>query len=1361
MQFIDRNTDDSRVPADVRPLLQGMLYNRQLFSDDAEDAPFVTDAIKYVRQPQARRETSPYTGGDDFVESIIDIFGFDPLDFQVESWQTVDELDRQRIEQDQTKAGVFSAPTGFGKTEAFLGPLYQLLREGRQDSVAIVYPSRALLQDQLGRIIEHIHTLETEHDDKLSVGIYAGGMPYEKSDVETNDTVFEPGNGRPRFKFANCWCGDEETNAFEFHGTSQSYYIQCEENPEHRLTDQQLYLARKELVSDEPDIVLTTLESLEGFALKPNYSLVDAFDTIVLDEVHLNTRLRGAHASKIIENVNEITDDPLLWLGSSATIDDAERFGRRIFSVDSSDIETIEPPESDYDQNHDDNEHYYFMLAPEDGPGATPMAIQQLMLLGHTLLEDPGGDRSKLLSFIDSISQVNQKSVQLNDADRTRQLWEHHRGHDDIEDWDEVADAMGQQFLDEPLDFMSVYSDAGFDSDETQASDVLLSTSFLEVGIDVGDIKIVSQYRTPWDLSSFLQRAGRAARKTGMDSHIAVFLSNLTSDANMFYRADRFLNSEIRTPLKTDNIVVEWMHDRFRRYYSHAKDIHGEYYRSRSDEQAAFLERYLKDDLGYDAYYELLIEPSSFFEEEFGLDVGPERLLSPEVVDDVREELETHLEQQGTDFSDIREYFEVDDGEVIRGENAVDMYIAEVQDQTLRVINTFHGQVTGYEEKLDDIGVTEHDELIGSLNEQLTEFRERAATLPEGDTEEKSGYFSGLLADLFGLIGDLMRLRNQTNAVAEDPIPQVNRDRIDELSGAVAQLEALAEEGRITAYHQEEKQIYYLKSALDELESYLDFYTPHFSLFAIKHLLRGAYYLDRYFRTDDRQLDDDVWFVPPDYFGSTGQYVTVHRGEDDLDGNDESIDQLMSTFTPYRSEYQSESGSMRSFLPMTEVTEDGVQFDFTRDVTGETREGVLVPDSIQLSEIQDETGDSGQNIIKYCPECFQIITGDLDVCLRHEDRAYGKIHSEPHVDTTVTDRTPVESTGDLLLADLEATVSLESVTLSINPGKYYGPELGVNFDSSEERFEQKITSGSPPIGYHSETRGLVFEMGPLFDSFDEKVQEYVERYKDGGNLEFEQLTYHTAAHFFLQLVADVSSVSTQMLFYGYDQEEEEVYVFERTEGGQGIVDLVYEELRVDPASVLESITRIAYNEQVISERLWAQPAFVGDMPVKSQAESDIRPIVEEYVPVPYDDVQDRVVQEVLSTVDRVHQFAEDTGVSVADAFEIKHTVATEQIAGTDEFPADVVESLDVEVTDINRVRTMFYSPDIDGCVENLHLAECISGGDQTETLSYIVLEGIREHLLDTVPTAEASEAMFEHELPPAGELNGTSIFLDF
>jgi len=1360
MQYIDSHTNSSRFPDDVGPLLRAMLANQQIRYEEQSEPPEVTEAIKYEREKQDRRQTSPYDGDDDFVKSIIDIFGFDPLDFQVNSWQVIDRLADSCQTGTDSKAAILSAPTGFGKTEAFLGPLYQLLREDRQESVAIVYPSRALLQDQLGRILEHIHSIRTQHGERLSVGCYVGNMPWERSDVGSKG-FFERSGGLPRFAPCNCWCGDAGSHSFELHGTSKSYVLQCENDATHRFTDQELVLSRRDLVfNTQPDIVLTTLESLENFAHKPHYSLIDRFGTIVLDEVHLYTGLRGAHASKIIQNVNDISDEPLMWVGSSATIDNPERFGRQIFGMESSNIETTKPPKSDYDQSHDDYEHYYFMLAPEDGPGVTSMSIQQSMLLGHTMLEDRDGKRSKQLSFIDSISQINQQLVQLEDADNSSQLWQHHRNNEFGEDWDAVAESMGQRFRDEPLEFLPVYSEQGFNREQAAQSDIFLSTNFLEVGIDVGEIKIVTQHRTPWDLSSFLQRAGRAARKPGMDSHIAVYLSNLTGDANMFYRADRFLGSDIRTPLNTDNRVVEWMHSRFNQYYQVVESIDKRRFRSELEEHTTFLEEYLCDELGYDLYYRMLMEPQSFFQDQLEVDVTADRILSSAVLDDVRGQLTDYQSEQRADIKDIEQYFGMEDGEIIRGTDAVDTFVLKVQEQTLQVINTFAGQVAGYKSKLREHDRDEHDELITDLESELDAVRDRAQEIPE-EASDAVTYFSSLLADLFGLTGQLMRLRNAVNTVTDETIPQVDQDRLSELKQTVDQLETLSEDERLEEYYSLEEEIHYLDAALDEYESYLNAGTPYNSLYRIKDLLRGAYYFDLFLRSNGDKLDDEVWFVPPDYYGGAGQFVKVLRENRTSERPEESIDQVVGTYAPYRSEYQSESGLMYAFLPDTEVTEDGVVMNYTTDVTGEEQDGVLIPDSLQLSEMRDLSGDSAMEIVQYCPECFQVLPGNIDECLRHEQREYGKIHSEPHVKTTVTERTPDESTGGLTLADLEATVSLESVTLEITPGKYYGDDIGVAYDSDAERFTQELQSPDTPLGFTTRTRGLIYDIEPFLDGIEEKVGEYVERYKDLSEHSLEFLCYHTAAHFFMQLVTDVSSVSNQRVFYGFDENKGEVYVFERTEGGQGIVDLVYDEVRTDPGSVLESMNRLLFNEQVINERLWANRDFITQIPADNVGTDDIRPIVESYLNTPFDDVVDRVTSEVISTIDRAQQFAIDEDIDNSDSYELKHLVATAQIRGDDEFPVEDVSAHNSDIDDTDRVKTAFYSPDIDGCVENLHIMECIAAGDQSETLSYVVLEALRDHLTDTVSVADAAETMFDRELPPGGELNGSSIFLDF
>jgi len=78
MKYFDSNSDRSRVDDDVEPLVHGILENTQIFGPDTENPPRVTSALKYVQEPQKRRSPGEYGGDDEFIENIIDIFGFEP-----------------------------------------------------------------------------------------------------------------------------------------------------------------------------------------------------------------------------------------------------------------------------------------------------------------------------------------------------------------------------------------------------------------------------------------------------------------------------------------------------------------------------------------------------------------------------------------------------------------------------------------------------------------------------------------------------------------------------------------------------------------------------------------------------------------------------------------------------------------------------------------------------------------------------------------------------------------------------------------------------------------------------------------------------------------------------------------------------------------------------------------------------------------------------------------------------------------------------------------------------------------------------------------------------------------------------------
>ncbi|QCJ45650.1 DEAD/DEAH box helicase [Haloprofundus sp. MHR1] len=1347
MKYFDRNSNPSRMDEDIRPLLRGLLENTQIFGPDDENPRYVTDALKYTRKPQKRRdvEENKYRGEDPFIDEIVEIFGFDPLDFQADSWRLVRDLDATRQRENRSQGAIFSAPTGFGKTEAFLGPLYQLLRDGSQEMAVLVYPSRALLQDQLGRILKHLHQIKTTSNDQLSVGIWTGDTPYDRSDVENQSALFERSNGRSKFRLANCWCGDDDENhSFIFTGGDDGYELVCENDPSHSFTSRELILNRTDMRhGGQPNLLLTTLESLELFGLKPNYDIIDYADTIVFDEIHLYTGLRGAHTANIVKNIESVTDDALLWLGSSATVDDAKRFTGKIFPVPTSRIESVSPAESDFDTDHNDEEHYYFLKSTADGPGVSSMFIQQIMLLGHGLLQQNDAPQGKILSFIDSISQVNQKRSQLEDADQNRQLWEYHVGSGEADDWERVAEEMGYDFLNENLDFASVYSDVGFDASVTE-SDVLLSTNFLEVGIDVGDITIVTQYRTPWNLSSFVQRAGRAARKEGTDSHIFVFLSDLTADSNMFYRADRFLGSEIRTPLKTDNEVVEWIHDQFETFYAVMSGILDEGYISTQKDKDAFYKAFLVDELGWGDYYTLLTNPSKILSREFDIYESFDAFTGQRPVMNLLATLEGERERlnQRTNIAGT-------DGN--RGTEVVVSLTEAVRENILRFIQERVEMIETCRSHPSKI--LEESEL-SALEEKLESLR-AAATDDAGETDALADQFQALLPNLFHITGDVMLVTNQAQSQGVDV--GGFQFQAQDIQEQVTELRELTDDDEIGKLERQQKQVYYLMQALEEVHKYHKIETNYLSLYFIKHLLRGGYYYDRFLRASGKALSDEVWYIPDNYFDDAGKYFTVFSDENRIGGSEEPIDKLVHSYTPLRSEYQQDAGHLQAFVPKTVIEDGTVRFDFS-DIDGEERPDLLIPESIILTDITDLSGTQALNIVRYCPQCLQII--DDSSCLRHNDSKLGKIHASPNVETTLTERSEEQTRGGVTLADISGKVRLTGTSLEITPATYNRSSNEYIFTGGD-RIKREIEAPQQTLGFTLDTRGLLFDISTFLDAAaDGEIQERVRQYKSFDETSPTYVAAHTAAHFYTQFVADLAGISPNSLFYGVDLDNEEVYVFERSQGGQGIADMVFDDLREDPATVLESITRISYNPQVLNERLWADSEFVEKLPPVSPDRETIETLVRESDVVPiFDHIVDLVVEEVRSSIDRAGQLAKEETTSRRTAYHIKHVVARERVAGNDEFPRVAVSELDPDFDGYERAERLFFSPDIDGCVDNLHLSECISPHDQSDALSYVFLELLREQIIERVPSDEVVTRIFDIEALPGGDYDGTSVFV--
>lgn len=241
--------------------------------------------------------------------------------------------------------------------------------------------------------------------------------------------------------------------------------------------------ARRRMIVDRPDILLTTPESLESMLVSATIdprALLSEVRAVVVDEVHAFAGDdRGWHLLAVIERLCVLTGRPLQRVGLSATVGNADdllswlqgsnrglRPGRVIAPPASQDT----PPE----------------LAL-DFVGSLPNAATVIARL------HPG---EKRLVFADSRRTVEQLGVRLAELGV-----ETHVSHSSLS----VAERRR--------------SEAAF----AQGQDcVIVATSTLELGIDVGDLDRVLQVGAPATVASLLQRLGRTGRRPGTSRNMTL-----------------------------------------------------------------------------------------------------------------------------------------------------------------------------------------------------------------------------------------------------------------------------------------------------------------------------------------------------------------------------------------------------------------------------------------------------------------------------------------------------------------------------------------------------------------------------------------------------------------------------------------------------------------------------------------------------------------------------------------------------------------------------------------------------------------------------------------------------------------------
>lgn len=229
--------------------------------------------------------------------------------------------------------------------------------------------------------------------------------------------------------------------------------------------------ARRQILRDPPEILLTTPESLEAILISTKVdheSLLGGVRTLVVDELHAFAGDdRGWHLRFLIARLEQLANHRIQRIGLSATVGDPDSLLCWLASGRGGRVVGPARPTSDGD-------------VTVDFVGSVANAITVLSRLHR-------GERR--LIFADSRSRVEVIAGGLRAAG-VRTFVSH-----------------ASLSVDERRQ-----AEAAFASEPDCA---IVATSTLELGLDVGDLDRVVQIGAPPSVASFLQRMGRTGRRSG------------------------------------------------------------------------------------------------------------------------------------------------------------------------------------------------------------------------------------------------------------------------------------------------------------------------------------------------------------------------------------------------------------------------------------------------------------------------------------------------------------------------------------------------------------------------------------------------------------------------------------------------------------------------------------------------------------------------------------------------------------------------------------------------------------------------------------------------------------------------------
>lgn len=335
-------------------------------------------------------------------------------------------------------AHVVTASTGGGKTEAFLFPTLAYCLTAAKANIngnkaVLTYPRRDLCDNQFERAFKYITALN-RIEGSLDASFEDAPLTISLQHSSKDDLTLD------------CPDCDGELAVPEDYRETE---FQCSRTPSHSIeyatTDR----------GKPADIIVTTQNSLHR-RLMDKYGQTAFWDRpyppkfMVLDEVHVYTDQAGMNVANVVRRFKQAMthrahqQSPTL-VASSATINNAEDFTKRIFDTDAA--KRIQPREDEKDTLS--REHFIFVKATDPRDVKIPVGdsmykprdewddvnpttatnlscmIQVAFGFYHTMRKERAGDRpgldadkDRVLGFVDSIDSVSRLGGYVQEAEQ-------------------------------------------------------------------------------------------------------------------------------------------------------------------------------------------------------------------------------------------------------------------------------------------------------------------------------------------------------------------------------------------------------------------------------------------------------------------------------------------------------------------------------------------------------------------------------------------------------------------------------------------------------------------------------------------------------------------------------------------------------------------------------------------------------------------------------------------------------------------------------------------------------------------------------------------------------------------------------